>query len=532
MNANRYLKSRLGVTIEKMKIAYLAGKNIFFLVTPDIQLVNQLVLHADSFLPFINKNEKKEEGISVKKDSCSVKFVDTKIFIENGETTEICDHPLFYVYWMDSDEDKLNLPDTHKIHGLPKESLRNYVTLRESLKNESIQRNNILNSVIVIIVDSPVSIPAFIEPYSEMIMVPYMDKEEFNESVSKIIKELDNVSLVKSSDGQELLPDSKYLGKLYDFMRNMNSVQIEAILKKNKVVLGNIYFDSSQNDKMEKLMKNIRSETQNIISNSAALTIVTPSDKKPAGMDGIVEWLESNKFFITNLGRYKKEFITPPKGILVSGIPGTGKSMMAKYIAYELNLNLVKFDLGDVLGGYVGDSEKNMNKALMLIEALSPCVLWVDEMEKAFAGSNSNNTNNDVTKRVLGKFLTWMQERESRGVSCFVFATANDIGKMPPEMFRSGRFDEKFYTFMPSSDDCRKIFREYLKGQCEDYRPQNQFVAKEMFDTEELEKWFIEYLERKDTKQLFIGSDITKMVDTAKKYYLKEQVILSEKKYH
>ena len=193
MNANRYLKSRLGVTIEKMKIAYLAGKNIFFLVTPDIQLVNQLVLHADSFLPFINKNEKKEEGISVKKDSCSVKFVDTKIFIENGETTEICDHPLFYVYWMDSDEDKLNLPDTHKIHGLPKESLRNYVTLRESLKNESIQRNNILNSVIVIIVDSPVSIPAFIEPYSEMIMVPYMDKEEFNESVSKIIKELDNV---------------------------------------------------------------------------------------------------------------------------------------------------------------------------------------------------------------------------------------------------------------------------------------------------------------------------------------------------
>ena len=83
--------------------------------------------------------------------------------------------------------------------------------------------------------------------------------------------------------------------------------------------------------------------------------------------------------------------INAPKGILVSGVPGTGKSMMAKYIANELGLSLIKMDLGDVMGGFVGESEKNMNDALNIIEALSPCVLWVDEMEKAFAGSSGSN---------------------------------------------------------------------------------------------------------------------------------------------
>ena len=122
--------------------------------------------------------------------------------------------------------------------------------------------------------------------------------------------------------------------------------------------------------------------------------------------------------------------------------------------------SLVRLDVGRLLGKYVGESEENMRKALKLSEAISPCVLWVDEIEKAFAGVGGDGGGNDVTTRLFGQFLTWMQEKEN---TVFIVATANDISRMPPEFLRKGRFDELFFVDLPNGEERRKIIEIHLK---------------------------------------------------------------------
>lgn len=149
-----------------------------------------------------------------------------------------------------------------------------------------------------------------------------------------------------------------------------------------------------------------------------------------------------------------------PKGILLVGMPGCGKSLTAKATATLFKIPLVRLDVGRLLGKYIGESEENMRKALQLSEAISPCVLWVDEIEKAFAGIGQSGGGSDVTTRLFGQFLTWMQEKDNM---VFIVATANDISKMPPEFLRKGRFDEIFFADLPNSDERRKILNIHLK---------------------------------------------------------------------
>ena len=148
-----------------------------------------------------------------------------------------------------------------------------------------------------------------------------------------------------------------------------------------------------------------------------------------------------------------------PKGVLIVGMPGCGKSLTAKATASLFKIPLVRLDVGRLLGKYVGESEENMRKALKLAEAISPCVLWIDELEKAFAGVGGGG-GSDVTTRLFGQFLTWMQEKES---AVFIVATANDVSNMPPEFLRKGRFDELFFVDLPNDEERRKILEIHLK---------------------------------------------------------------------
>jgi SpoVK/Ycf46/Vps4 family AAA+-type ATPase len=144
---------------------------------------------------------------------------------------------------------------------------------------------------------------------------------------------------------------------------------------------------------------------------------------------------------------------------MIIGMPGCGKSLTAKATASLFEIPLVRLDVGRLLGKYVGESEENMRKALRLSEAISPCVLWIDEIEKAFAGACADK-GNDVSTRLFGQFLTWMQEKEN---TVFIVATANDISKMSPEFFRKGRFDELFFVDLPNGAERRKILEIHLK---------------------------------------------------------------------
>ena len=159
----------------------------------------------------------------------------------------------------------------------------------------------------------------------------------------------------------------------------------------------------------------------------------------------------------SQLERARKNKIDIPNGVLILGMPGCGKSLTAKAASSMFKVPLIRLDVGRLMGRYVGESEDNLRRALRLSEAVSPCVLWVDELEKAFAGIGSDTSG--ITTRLFGQFLTWMQEKRS---SVFIIATANDISKLPPEFLRKGRFDELFFVDLPNESERKKILEIHL----------------------------------------------------------------------
>lgn len=179
--------------------------------------------------------------------------------------------------------------------------------------------------------------------------------------------------------------------------------------------------------------------------------------KSVGGMKALKEWVSLRKRAFTDEA---KEFGLPaPKGILMVGPPGSGKSLGAKAVSSELDLPLIRCDFGKLLGSLVGQSEGNMRKAIELAEAMSPCVLWIDEIEKALAGSSGGSMDSGVGARLLGYLLTWMQEKTS---PVFVYATANDVTGLPPELLRKGRFDEMWSVLLPNEEERKEIFEIHI----------------------------------------------------------------------
>jgi SpoVK/Ycf46/Vps4 family AAA+-type ATPase len=179
-------------------------------------------------------------------------------------------------------------------------------------------------------------------------------------------------------------------------------------------------------------------------------------DLKVSGLEALKKWLDSKKtIFFASDDALQERDLTTPKGILLAGVPGCGKSLSAKMVAKEWELPLFRFDIGTVYDKWVGESEKKMKEALQFIDNVSPCVVWVDEIEKALSVSNSGN---DTGNRVLGQFLFWLQESKSR---VFLVATANDISLLPFELFRKGRFSEIFFIDLPNAAERKAAISQY-----------------------------------------------------------------------
>jgi ATP-dependent 26S proteasome regulatory subunit len=182
------------------------------------------------------------------------------------------------------------------------------------------------------------------------------------------------------------------------------------------------------------------------------------------GLHNLKEWLKvrANAFTPKAL----EYGIDTPKGVLLLGLPGCGKSLTAKSIAKTWKFPLLRFDLGKVFGGIVGQSESNMRKALDVATTIAPCVLWIDEIEKGLSGlSSSDRTDGGTASRVFGTLLTWMQEKKE---PVFVVATANNIESLPPELLRKGRFDEIFFVDLPSKEERKEILRIHISGKKRD----------------------------------------------------------------
>lgn len=205
----------------------------------------------------------------------------------------------------------------------------------------------------------------------------------------------------------------------------------------------------------------IQDEKAQIIQRSGLLELVRSQENLTSigGLKNLKAWLRQKSKILEHWQEAREFGVEMPKGILVAGMPGCGKSLTAKATASLFKLPLLKMDMGALMGKYVGESEGNMRQALKVAEAVSPCVLWVDEVEKAFAASTGGGLGSEVSVRMFGHFLTWMQEKIS---PVFVIATANDISSLPPELTRKGRFDEIFYVDFPTEVERKEIFKLHL----------------------------------------------------------------------
>lgn len=185
------------------------------------------------------------------------------------------------------------------------------------------------------------------------------------------------------------------------------------------------------------------------------------------GMDQLKEWIKLRKLLINPseklaFNEEQREILNrldKPKGLLLFGISGGGKSLMVRHIARLFKVPLLRLDIGRIYGQYVGQSERNIRETIRLAEAMSPCVLWIDEIEKGFAGSHGSG-DSGTSSRVFGSFLTWMQEKKAM---VFVVATANNITSIPPEMTRMGRFDALFFVPLPDLEGRKEIFKIHLR---------------------------------------------------------------------
>jgi SpoVK/Ycf46/Vps4 family AAA+-type ATPase len=201
----------------------------------------------------------------------------------------------------------------------------------------------------------------------------------------------------------------------------------------------------------------IIADKKDILSQSDALEFysLTETPENVGGLAVLKDWLRLRERAFTSEAR---DYGLPsPKGIALIGIPGTGKSLTAKMIADLWHLPLLRLDVGALFGSLVGESEERTRRALSLAETIAPCILWVDEIEKAFAFGNGDA---GTSQRVFAHLLTWMQDKTA---PCFVVATANNIAALPPELLRKGRFDEIFFLDLPTTSERREIFSVHLR---------------------------------------------------------------------
>jgi ATP-dependent 26S proteasome regulatory subunit len=172
------------------------------------------------------------------------------------------------------------------------------------------------------------------------------------------------------------------------------------------------------------------------------------------GLDVLKDWLLKRRHAFSQ--RAVEYGLPTPKGLLIIGIPGTGKSLTAKATAKVFGVPLLKLDAGRIFAGLVGQSESNLRAVIQTAEAIAPCCLWIDEVEKGFSGTKSSNaTDGGTSSRVFGSFISWMQEKKA---PVFVVATANDVSQLPPEMLRKGRFDELFFVDLPNQQEREAIW--------------------------------------------------------------------------
>ena len=333
-------------------------------------------------------------------------------------------------------------------------SKNNFAVVRK-LKEIALYLKNSFKTIVLI---SPVmEIPAELEKEVTVLNYPLPAREDLSALLDKIIEDVSQIKQVKidlDDAGRE---------KLLQAALGLTLGEAENVFAKIVVKAERLSGDD---------VHEVFAEKQQIIRKSGLLEYYTTEDSfsNIGGLTILKDWLAKRAEAFTVEAR---AFGLPaPKGILMLGVQGCGKSLCAKAVSNQWQLPLLRFDMGRMFGSLVGSSEENVRRAISVAESVAPAILWVDEIDKAFAGSQgSGATDGGTTARVFGTFLTWLSEKTA---PVFVVATANDISQLPPELLRKGRLDEIFFVDLPEEEERQEIFRIHLKRR---NRPVENFDA-------------------------------------------------------
>ena len=293
----------------------------------------------------------------------------------------------------------------------------------------------------VVIVGPEYHLPKDIEPEAAHIVGGYPDEKE----IASVLKGTFN-EFIKNEKGKISLT----VDEIQKIIKSLKGLSVQQI----RNVVNQCFIDDRLIDIKD--LNTIESYKKKLFDQEGLLEFCMTEDKgNIANFDHLKRWLsERRESFLDD-----PSSLPPPRGVLLMGVQGCGKSLAVKAVAKELGLPLYRLDIGRLYGQYIGQTEQNLRKALATVDKLSPLCLWIDEIEKGFAAS-AGESDGGVSQRVLGTFLTWMQERKSK---CFLTATANDIDRLPPEFLRKGRFDEIFFVDLPDQEIRMSLFIIHLR---------------------------------------------------------------------
>jgi AAA+ superfamily predicted ATPase len=319
-----------------------------------------------------------------------------------------------------------------------------------------------------------VRLPDALRPHATIVQLPPLRFEDYRALVERIVRE----QSAKMPVRVELTPADRV--RLVQNLTGLTLVEAEKVL--NQLIMEDGCLRAADVDRA-------LAAKRKIVQQDGLLEYWPAEEgmKEVAGLSGLKGWLAKRRAIVADPMRATEFGLSFPKGVLLLGVPGCGKSLCAKAVAHEWGLPLLKLDPANLYDKYVGDSEKNFKRAMQTAERLAPIVLWIDELEKAFAGG-SGDEDGGVSRRVFGAFLSWLQDR--RG-DVFVVATSNDVAKLPPEFIRKGRFDEVFFVDLPKPESRREIFSIHLRKRKQDperFDTQALAAATEGFSGAEMEQ--------------------------------------------
>lgn len=314
---------------------------------------------------------------------------------------------------------------------------------------------NLKKSYKTLFIISPILVlPPGLEKDITPIDIPMPSTKEIKQVLLQLINPL------KQAQKISVKLDDELVEKVVNASRGLTESELENLYA--KLIVSNRAFD-------ERDLPLVVAEKKKLIRKSGLLEYYDFSEsiETVGGLDKLKSWLNQRGMAFSQKAR---EFGLPePKGMLLLGVQGCGKSLAAKATSTLWNLPLLKLDVGKIFDSYLGSSEKNIREAIKIAEALSPNILWLDEIDKAFSGMGSQHSGDGgVSARVFGTFLTWMQEKT---YPVFVLATANNIENLPPELLRKGRFDEIFFVDLPIKEERESILRIHFKKR--DRNPDN-----------------------------------------------------------